>query len=338
MPASAYADWPKVELHFHLEGAIPLPTLWTLVQKYGGDPQVPDQHALVDRFSYQDFPHFLRIWNWMTGYLREAEDFTTIAEAVARDLEAQHHRYVEAFYSPSDFAYHGLTTQEITTAVRRGLDRVRGVEVALIADLVRNRGPEHGLRNLEEIAEVRNCGVIGIGIGGAEHDFPPEPFAPVYARARELGFHTTAHAGEAAGAASIWGALIVLRVERIGHGTRAYEDPRLLRYLAETQTPLEMCPLSNVRTGVVGAVEEHPIRRYVSEGLLVTVNTDDPKLFGNSLMDEYRLLQDRLGFTSEELQALTLNGIRASWLSEPRKDALLAEFQAAFAIAQARPL
>ncbi len=196
-------------------------------------------------------------------------------------------------------------------AVRRGLDRVPGVGVALIADLVRNRGPEHGLRNLEEIAEVRDCGVIGIGIGGAEHDFPPEPFAPVYARARELGFHTTAHAGEAAGAASIWGALNVLRVERIGHGTRAYEDPRLLRRLAETQMPLEMCPLSNVRTKVVGAIEEHPIRRYVSEGLLVTVNTDDPKLFGNSLAEEYRLLQDRLGFTSEELQALTLNGIRA---------------------------
>jgi len=98
VPASAYADWPKVELHFHLEGAIPLPTLWTLVRKYGGDPEVPDQHALVDRFSYQDFRHFLRIWNWMTGYLREAEDFTTIAEAVDRDMEAQHYRYVEAFY------------------------------------------------------------------------------------------------------------------------------------------------------------------------------------------------------------------------------------------------
>ncbi len=327
----AFANWPKVELHLHLEGAIPLVALWALMQKYGGDPQVPDLGGLARRFTYQDFPHFLRVWNWKNVFIREPEDFTAIAEAVARDLVTQRVRYVEAFYSPSDFADNGLTAQEITVAIRQGLDRVPEVEVALIADLVRNRGPEHGLRSLEEIAEVRDCGVIGIGIGGAEHEFAPEPFAPVYERARTLGLHTTAHAGEAAGAESIWGALRVLRTERIGHGTRAFEDPALISYLAEAQTPLEMCPLSNVRTGVTASIENHPIRRYVSEGLMVTVNSDDPKMFGNSLAEEYAVLEDKLGFTKNEIRQLILNGLRASWLPDARKVDMIGEFGRALA-------
>lgn len=299
--------------------------------KYGGDPEVSDPETLARRFTYLDFPNFLGIWNWKNTFIREYEDFTTIAEAVARDLAAQNVRYVEAFYSPSDFAYHGLSAQEITLAIRKGLDRVPGVEVALVLDVVRNRGPVHGLRCLEEVAEVAGCGVVGVGIGGAEHEFPPEPFAPVYDRARALGLHTTAHAGEAAGADSVWGALRALRVERIGHGTRAYEDPALIRYLVETRTPLEMCPLSNVRTGVVSTIRDHPVRRYVSEGVVVTVNSDDPKMFGNSLAEEYAVLGAELGFTKGELQELNLNGLRASWLPEVRKAEMLAEYEHAFA-------
>ena len=321
-----YERLPKVELHLHLEGAIPLPALWTLIQKYHGDPDVPDLAALQQRFAFRDFPHFLDVWNWKNRYVRQIEDFTLIAEAVAQDLVRQNVRYVEAFYSPSDFAYHGLSAQEITLAIRRGLDCVPDIEVALIADLVRNRGPVHGMRNLEEIAEVRDAGVIGIGIGGAEHDFPPEPFAPVYERARALGLHTTAHAGEAAGAESVWGAVRALRAERIGHGTRAAEDAALIAYLAERQIPLEMCPLSNVRTGVVPSLAQHPIRRYVEAGLLVTVNTDDPKMFGNCLAEEYAGLEFVLGLSRESVHEIILNGIRGSWLPDLRKEEMLQTF------------
>jgi len=321
-----YERLPKVELHLHLEGAIPLPALWTLIQKYGGDQDVPDPAALRLRFAYRDFAHFLDVWNWKNRYVREAEDFTLVAEAVARDLARQSVRYVEAFYSPSDFAYHGLSAQEITLSIRRGLDRVPDVEVALVADLVRNRGPVHGMRHLEEIAEVLDAGVIGIGIGGAEHDFPPEPFGPVYERARALGFRTTAHAGEAAGAESVWGAVRVLRAERIGHGTRAEEDPALIGCLAERQIPLEMCPLSNVRTGVVPSLAQHPIRRYVEAGLLITVNTDDPKMFGNCLAGEYAGLESVLGLARETVHEVILNGIRGSWLPDARKAEMLQAF------------
>jgi adenosine deaminase len=335
-------DWfdqiPKVELHLHLEGAIPYATLWELVQKYGGDPAVPDLESLKRMFTYRDFPHFIETWIWKNGYLRTYDDFTFIAEGVARDLASQNIRYVEAFFSPSDFVRHGLKTQELTRAIRAGLSRVPEIEIALVADLVRDSMPEQAAITLAEVNEVKGLGVVGIGIGGSEQKFPPEPFQKVYMQAREFGFHTSAHAGEAAGAGSIWGAVRELNVERIGHGTRAEEDPRLLDYLAEKQIPLEMCPLSNVRTGVVSSIDEHPIRRYYQRGLVVTVNTDDPKMFGNSLAEEYRLLETRLGFSREEIRGLVLQGIQASWLPQDRKQQLLQEFckDAAWQLAEKR--
>jgi adenosine deaminase len=318
---------PKVELHLHLEGAIPHDALWALIQKYGGDPSVPDLPALQRRFAYRDFPHFIEIWRWKNRFLREYEDFAWIAEAVAGDLARQQIRYAEAFFSPIDFQAANLAVGRLAEAIRAGLDRVPGVEVALIADMVRDNGPAQAAVTLQQVYEVRHLGIVGIGIGGSEQDFPPEPFAGVYDRARHLGFHTTAHAGEAAGAESVWGAIRALRVERIGHGTRAGEDEALLDHLAAEQIPLEMCPLSNVRTGVVRSVREHPLRRYLERGIVVTVNTDDPKMFGNTLAEELALLESEQGLTRDQIRALMLNGISSSWLPPARKRALAGAFQ-----------
>lgn len=326
--ATWYDRLPKVELHLHLEGAIPYNCLWDLVDKYGGDPSVPDRQALERRFVYRDFPHFLETWRWKNGFLRAYEDFEHLAQAVARDLARQNVRYAEVFYSPPDFFYHGLKTQRLTEAIRSGLDKVAETKIALIADLVRDSSPAAATITLEQVNEVQDQGVIGIGIGGAEQLHPPEPFGEVYARARRLGLHTTAHAGEAAGAESMWGAIRALQVERIGHGTRAAEDPALIEYLSEHQIPLEMCPLSNVRTRVVPTLQEHPVRRYYDQGLAITVNTDDPRMFGNSLAEEYRLLVEQLGFTRDEIRDLVLQGIRASWLAEGEKERLESEFRA----------
>jgi adenosine deaminase len=321
-----YERVPKVELHLHLEGAIPYDALWQLIRKYGGDPDVPDQAALLRKFEYKDFSHFIETWIWKNQFLREYDDFTIFAEAVARDLAAQNICYIEAFFSPPDFYRHGLNTQGLAQAIRVGLSRVPAVEVALIADVVRDWGPELAARTLAEACEAREFGVIGIGMGGREREFPPEPFDKVYAEARRLGFHTTAHAGEAAGAESIWGAIRILQVERIGHGVRAGEDEKLLAYLAETQIPLELCPLSNVRTGVVKSIDEHPVRKFFERGLFVTINTDDPKMFGNSLAEEYQFLEERLGFSRQELCTLILQGISASWLSAERKSEMARAF------------
>jgi adenosine deaminase len=321
-----YERAPKVELHLHLEGAIPYPALWELVQKYGGEPSVTNMDALLRKFEYRDFPHFIDTWIWKNQFLREYEDFTFFAEAVARDLADQNVRYAEVFYSPPDFMRHGLKTQQLTEAIRTGLSRVAAIEIALIPDVVRDFGPDQAAVTLAEINEVRSLGVIGIGMGGAEQKFPPEPFQKVYEQARKLGLHTTVHAGEAAGPESIWAAIRSLQPERIGHGIRAGEDEKLMDYLAERQIPLELCPLSNVRTGVVGSIRELPARRFFEHGLAVTINTDDPKMFGNSLAEEYLLLENELGFSRAEIRTLILQGIRSSWLPSDRKQELESSF------------
>jgi adenosine deaminase len=324
-------DWfecvPKVELHLHLEGAIPHAALWELVSKYGGDSSVKSFSELVEKFEYRDFPHFLDTWTWKNGFLREYEDFEFVAEAVAWRLVEQNIQYVEAFYSPRDFAQHGLHTQLLTEAIRAGLDRVSGVEVMLVADFVRDYGADEALVTLRQLEEIRGLGVIGVGLGGSEHKFPPELFREAFVAARDAGFRLTAHAGEGGGAEGVRTAIGALRVDRIGHGVRAAEDEILLDHLVDTQLPLEMCPISNVRTGVVDSLDQHPIRAFFDRGILVTVNTDDPEMFGNSLAEEYRSLEKELGFSRSELRKLILNGIDASWMSPERKRRMVARFQ-----------
>jgi len=321
-----YQEVPKVELHVHLEGAIPHAALFELIQKYGGDSSVPDIAALTKRFEYKDFSQFIETWSWKNNFLREYEDFSFIAETTAVEMAKQNISYAEMFFSPSLFARRGLAVQELARAIRLGLLRVPQIEIALIADLVRDYGPESEMAILEQLHEVRDLGVIAIGIGGSEHEFPPGPFRPLYEQARKMGFHTNAHAGEAAGAQSIWEAIRCLEVERIGHGTRAREDNDLVEYLAEHKIPLEMCPGSNTRTSVVGDLSEHPIRDYFEKGLIVTVNTDDPKMFQTSLAEEYRQMERIFGFTKSEICRLILYAIKSSWLTDERKKTLTAEF------------
>lgn len=311
----------KVELHLHLEGAIPLETLWELVKKYGAQAEVRDLVELKRRFEYRDFPHFLETWQWKNGFLREYEDFTFITSAVAQDLAQQNVRYVEAFHSPGDFAVlHGLSVPRITEAVRKGLDEhASEIEVKLIADLTRDWGPERGMGWLHELAELGDRALIGIGLGGSEQSFPPETYRDVYEQARRYGFHTTAHAGEAAGAESIWGALRALGVERIGHGVRAIEDEKLVAYLKEHQIPLEVCPVSNVRTGVVARLEEHPLKDLYAAGLRVSIHTDDPKMFHTRLEDEYAAVMRHLDFGLADVMTLARNAIDSAWCDTSRK-------------------
>ena len=202
---------------------------------------------------------------------------------------------------------------------------MRTIDVALIADLVRDHGPEQAALTLDAITEVReDAGIVGIGIGGSEHAFPPEPFAPVYQRARARGFKTSAHAGEAAGPESIRGAVEALAVDRIGHGTRAHEDPAVVALLAERQIPLEVCPWSNVATGVVADIAAHPVRRYWDAGLRLTINSDDPHMFNTSLVDEFAALHRHFGFTADDVRQLLLNAVDAAWLPAERQAVLRA--------------
>ena len=326
-------DWlaglPKAELHLHLEGAIPVPALFELVRAAGGDPAAPTVEALRARLVYPDFPAFIDAWLWKNGFLRTYGDFAFIAEAVAADLARQNIRYAELFFSPSRFAQHGLEPAGLAAAIRSGFERVPEVTLYLIADLVRDHGPDRAAVTLAEVVEVADeAGILGIGIGGSEHLYPPEPFAPVYEAARKAGLHTSAHAGEAAGAASVRGAVEALRVDRIGHALRAEEDEAAVDLLAETGVVLELCPLSNLATGVIGRIEDHPVRRYWERGLNITVNTDDPGMFHNSLAGEYAVLMDIFGFSRAEIRRLAAAALEGAWCGPEEKAGLRPLFAA----------
>ncbi len=314
---SLFATMPKVELHLHLEGAIPLSAMWELVERHGGEPSVTTPEDLVDRFAYTNFAHFIETWVWKNRFLNTYEAFEYAAAAVARHLVEQNIVYAEAFFSPTDFRSFGLAPAQLALAIRRGLDQVTGTEIALIADLVRDTGSGAAARTFDQVAKVASeAGVIGIGIGGSEAEYPPELFTSVYRTAGERGYRLTAHAGEAAGAPSVWGALRSLGVERIGHGVRSVEDSALVEHLVDHQVPLEVCPTSNLRTGVVADWRAHPAQALIEAGALVTVNTDDPAMFHCSLAGEYDVLVSRFGFDLGVVRRIAANAIDASWAPE----------------------
>jgi adenosine deaminase len=320
MTGDVFTEAPKVELHLHLEGAVPLDTMWSLIARHGGDPAVPNPEALRAKLAYRDFAHFIEVWTWMTNFLRTPEDFEIAATAVARSLADQRIVYAEASISPTDFTRHGASVEEIVLAARAGLSAVPGVRVNLIVDLVRDTGPERAMRTLGQVIDITaGAGIAGITLGGSEHDHPPGPFAAVDARDRRAGLRRTAHAGEAAGPESVWSAIRDLDVERIGHGVRSVEDPALVDYLVEHQTPLEVCPTSNLRTGVAAAWDSHPVHGLLAAGANVTISTDDPTYFQCNLAGEFRRLAPTSGRSMEQL---TLGAVRASWLPSDEQAAL----------------
>jgi adenosine deaminase len=321
---------PKVELHLHLEGAIPHDTLLAQIQRKGSEPSIKDVEDLKRKLTYTDFESFIDLWVWKNTFIKDEKDFEEIVYAVLAGLSRQNVKYVEAFYGPGDYRRLGLATEGITECLIAGKERARqdfGITCELIVDLIRDHGPEIGMERLDEVMPYLGKGVIGIGIGGSEQMFPAGPYADLYREARRRGFRLTAHAGEVAGADSIRSAVEDLGVERIGHGLRAYEDPEVVATLKERRIPLEMCIISNVRTGVCGSIDVHPIKDYFREGLMVTVNSDDPTMFDSTLTDEYLALVHDLDFTLEEVKRVALNAVQASFLPAEEKTRLTLTFQ-----------
>ncbi len=324
------ANMPKAEIHLHLEGAIPIETLYGFARRAGARSGIGSIEDLKAKMAYRDFSHFIEVWTWKNTFIQGYADFETIAYEVLRSLSREHIRYVEAHYSPGDYYMQGLKTDGITESVLAGAARARsdfGIRCGLIIDLVRDHGPDVGMVRLKEATPYLGKGVVAVGLGGSEAEHPPAAYAGVYRAARDRGFHLTAHAGEVAGPESIRDAVIELGAERIGHGVRASEDPEVVALLRAREIPLEMCVISNVRTGVIRSVAEHPVRRYFDDGLVVTVNSDDPVMFDTTLTTEYLALAGELGFSREEIEEVALNGVRSSFLPGEDRARMLDEFE-----------
>jgi adenosine deaminase len=322
---------PKVELHLHLEGAIPLETLFGFIQRQGDNKLIKSLEDLKKRLVYSNFAQFIKIWLWKNSFITEYKDFEELVYQVLQSLSQQNVKYVETFYSPRDFTLRNkkLSVCGITESLIKGKKKAFddfGIRSELIVDVVRDCGPHMGMDLIKELSGYLGRGLIGIGLGGNEKLFPAGLFAKVYQEARDRGFRLTAHAGEAAGAKSIWATLNELEAERIGHGLRAYEDPQLINYLCEKQIPLEMCVVSNIKTQVCKSFKEHPVRNYFKKGLMVTINSDDPTMFDTSITNEYLVLIQKFGFSLEEIRKINLNSIEASFMPDKEKDLMRGNF------------
>jgi aminodeoxyfutalosine deaminase len=321
---------PKAELHLHLEGSITPETLVELSLRNDPTPlTLADARAV---YTYHDFPSFLMSFKAVTERLHSPADYELITYNMLRDLAAQGIRHAEAYISIG-ILYHfaRLDVDAVIAAIERGRTRAeRDFPITLlwIIDAVRHFGLEECARVFRKAAELQHIypSIVGIGIGGNELLGPAQDFRDLYAEAKSAGLRLTCHAGENTGPQSIWAALNI-GAERIGHALSAAQDPELLEVLAERQIPLELNITSNLRTGCCPTLFDHPARHYFEEGLMITLNSDDPPFFGATLLDEYLLAHRDFELTLEQLRELAANSVEASFLPPDRKLALLAEVE-----------
>jgi aminodeoxyfutalosine deaminase len=329
-PSSFIRQLPKAELHLHLEGAVEPATLLELRQRHGDHATLAETQAL---YQYADFQSFLMAFKEVSAHLRGPEDYELITYRLMKRLKEENTLHAEVYVAVGVCLYRKQDFAAIFEGLNRGRARGArdfGVSLLWIFDATRHFGVEAAQNVFELAVRYQDRHVVGVGIGGDEIKAPPELFRSVYGYAEDNCLRLTAHAGETGPAESIWGALN-LHAERIGHGVTAGQDADLVEELAYRQIPVEICLTSNLRTGVCKVIAEHPAKSYFDQGVMITLNTDDPALFGTTLNREYQLAQEAFGFTDEHLRELARNSFEASFLPAEKKLELLSLFDAAAA-------
>ena len=324
------AEWlrglPKAELHLHLEGTIKPETLVQLSRRHDAAPLTLETAKAL--YQYENFLGFLMSFKAVTERLKGPADYELITYNMVRELAAQGVVHAEVYVS---FGIIYFWKKEDVEPYVEGIERGRlrgekdfGTTILWIVDAVRHFGVEEAARVFRKAAELKPKypSIVGIGIGGDEARGPTDWFRELYREAKAAGLRLTAHAGESCGPESVWSA-INIGAERIGHALAAQRDPELIEVLAQKQIPVELNVTSNVRTGCCPAYDEHPVKQYFDAGLMVTINSDDPPMFGSDLLGEYVLAQEKYGFTLEQMRELAANAVEASFLEPSRKLELL---------------
>jgi len=321
---------PKAELHLHIEGTLEPDMVFALAEKNGVSLPYNSIDDLKSRYSFTDLQSFLDLYYACMSVLRTEDDFADLASAYLARAWAQGVRHAELFFDPQAHTSRGVPIDAVIDGLQRGLAEAHqqwGMTGGLILCFLRHLPASEAMDTLESVAH-RSGDLLGVGLDSAEVGFPPHLFAEVFTRARELGLHTVAHAGEEGPPEYVWEALRSLQVERIDHGVRSLEDPELVAHLRDRRVPLTVCPLSNVRLGGVASIELHRLRDMLDAGLVVTINSDDPAYFGGYIADNYRAVEEALGLSFDQLRQMAAFSIEASFLSAEAKAPLLAEIAA----------
>jgi aminodeoxyfutalosine deaminase len=323
------AGLPKAELHVHHVGSASPRIVAELAARHEGDTPVPaDPAALADYFAFRDFGHFIEIYLSVVDLIRDDQDVRTLTYEVARELARQQVRYAELTVTPYSHVRRGIPAPAFCAAIedaRAGAATDFGVDLRWCFDIPGEAGLAAAEETLRIALEEQPAGLISFGLGGPEVGVPRPQFKPYFDKARAAGLHSVPHAGETTGPETIWDALRDLGAERIGHGIAAARDPQLMAYLAEHGIPLEVCPTSNVRTRAVPTIDEHPLPVLVAAGVPVTINSDDPPMFGTTLEEEYAVAARLLGLDAAGVAGLARAAVHASFLAPAGKSALLAE-------------
>ena len=324
---------PKAELHVHLEGTVQPQTLRELARRKGRLEEETEAwiHQQSERaYRYGSLSEFLNAFKLVSLLLDSPEDYALAASRLLEDLAAQRVRYVEITLSAGVILWKNQSLPSVFEAIQRACEQAEArlpIRSRWIFDVVRQFGPDRAREVLSWAGAFREDGVVAFGIGGDEERGPAELFIDIFREAREQGLHVVAHAGENARPESVRTAVELLGAERIGHGLSAALDPGVLSMLAARRIPVEVCPTSNVSTGLVASIEQHPLPRFLAAGVCVTLNSDDPALFGASLEDELNLLGTVFGLSAETITGICGNGILASFDDGQAKQALLAELR-----------
>ncbi|MCF4140577.1 adenosine deaminase [Streptomyces sp. Tue 6430] len=324
------AGLPKAELHVHHVGSASPRIVSELAARHP-DSKVPtDPEALADYFTFTDFAHFIDVYLSVVDLIRTPEDVRLLTYEVARDLARQQVRYAELTITPFSSTRRGIDERAFMDAIedaRKSAEAEFGTILRWCFDIP----GEAGLESAEETTRLatddrlRPEGLVSFGLGGPEIGVPRPQFKPYFDRAIAAGLRSVPHAGETTGPETVWDALTHLRAERIGHGTSSARDEKLLAHLAEHRVALEVCPTSNIATRAVRTLDEHPLRDFVAAGVLVTINSDDPPMFGTDLNSEYGVAARLLDLDERGLADLAKNAVEASFLDGPGKARIAAE-------------
>jgi adenosine deaminase len=324
---------PKCELHIHIEGSLEPELMFALAQRNGIKLPFESVEAVRRAYQFTQLQDFLDIYYQGMSVLITEQDFFDLAWAYLERAKADNVRHVEMFFDPQGHTSRGVAFATVVNGLHRAIEQGRselGISGSLIMCFLRHLDEDDAQRTLDAALQHREL-IMGVGLDSSERGHPPSKFARVYARAREAGFQSFAHAGEEGPPEYVWQALDMLGVARVDHGNRALEDDALVARLARERKPLTVCPLSNQRLQVVPDLRNHPLRHMMEKDLLVTLNSDDPAYFGGYVGDNYRALCGALDLSREELVAIARNSFVASMMSAEDKARALADFDRAAA-------
>lgn len=293
---STEMTYPKIELHIHFEGAVKPETLLLAARRNGVELPADTVEGIRDLYRFTDFTHFIKTWLLVSAALQTADDFRQVVVDYAQEAAQHGAVYIEGIFSPTQNVRRGVSWQEVFEGYCDGIDEAKersGVEVRLTPDMTRGATDEEIEDTVKWCIAYQDRGVIALGLGGYEAEYPPELYADAFRKAIDAGLGSVPHAGEVVGPESVWGALELLHADRVRHGIRSIEDPALVRELAARGIVLDTSPISNVRIGLVPSLDDHPVWKLIAAGVRCSLSTDDPAMFDTDLTREYAAAAER---------------------------------------------